>query len=298
MASLDSTSDASYTVRSVRQWLLSWLCCGVWFLCSLDMWVVDGVCCEVCSLLSATSALCVLSVFFFKQKTAYWMRISDWSSDVCSSDLEEENEEENPFKRAARKIGTAPLPKGPGRVIARNEGALPNFRTTFLYGANAAIEGLDLAPMSVADVLTPEILRIVIDVQHERQCKRAVERGEAVIPSKKSGTLKNTVAHFKAMATDLGVDAALIEEMDCLYDEVHPDFIRWKRGKDGKPKRKYSTKRMGSRHSRMLKQFVRDGGDRNILAWCQLPKQPVDRASRKCRAGEIGRAPCRERGCP
>src|SRR3546814_20753855 len=29
------------------------------------------------------------SVFFFKQKTAYEMRISDWSSDVCSSDLQE-----------------------------------------------------------------------------------------------------------------------------------------------------------------------------------------------------------------
>src|SRR3546814_4212405 len=28
-----------------------------------------------------------LFVFFFKQKTAYEMRISDWSSDVCSSDL-------------------------------------------------------------------------------------------------------------------------------------------------------------------------------------------------------------------
>src|SRR3546814_3642959 len=29
-----------------------------------------------------------LRFFFFKQKTAYEMRISDWSSDVCSSDLE------------------------------------------------------------------------------------------------------------------------------------------------------------------------------------------------------------------
>src|SRR3546814_1769774 len=28
-------------------------------------------------------------LFFFKQKTAYEMRISDWSSDVCSSDLHE-----------------------------------------------------------------------------------------------------------------------------------------------------------------------------------------------------------------
>src|SRR3546814_15394971 len=31
----------------------------------------------------------MLDFFFFKQKTAYEMRISDWSSDVCSSDLPE-----------------------------------------------------------------------------------------------------------------------------------------------------------------------------------------------------------------
>src|SRR3546814_2793992 len=36
------------------------------------------------------SLICGWSVFFFffKQKTAYEMRISDWSSDVCSSDLD------------------------------------------------------------------------------------------------------------------------------------------------------------------------------------------------------------------
>src|SRR3546814_1777062 len=28
-----------------------------------------------------------VAIFFYKQKTAYEMRISDWSSDVCSSDL-------------------------------------------------------------------------------------------------------------------------------------------------------------------------------------------------------------------
>src|SRR3546814_10726815 len=33
------------------------------------------------------SRICVVFFFFFKQKTAYEMRISDWSSDVCSSDL-------------------------------------------------------------------------------------------------------------------------------------------------------------------------------------------------------------------
>src|SRR3546814_7399050 len=37
-------------------------------------------------------AVCIVSFmfFFFKQKTAYEMRISDWSSDVCSSDLTHE----------------------------------------------------------------------------------------------------------------------------------------------------------------------------------------------------------------
>src|SRR3546814_5028893 len=40
---------------------------------------------SVVSYLPFTSSL--LSFFFFKQKTAYEMRISDWSSDVCSSDL-------------------------------------------------------------------------------------------------------------------------------------------------------------------------------------------------------------------
>src|SRR3546814_2946263 len=43
------------------------------------------------SVLACDDLLYVLYVckyfFFFKQKTAYEMRISDWSSDVCSSDL-------------------------------------------------------------------------------------------------------------------------------------------------------------------------------------------------------------------
>src|SRR3546814_1838263 len=33
------------------------------------------------------AVLLIVFFFFFKQKTAYEMRISDWSSDVCSSDL-------------------------------------------------------------------------------------------------------------------------------------------------------------------------------------------------------------------
>src|SRR3546814_3077000 len=41
-------------------------------------------------LILRVSSVCVFFLvffFFFKQKTAYEMRISDWSSDVCSSDL-------------------------------------------------------------------------------------------------------------------------------------------------------------------------------------------------------------------
>src|SRR3546814_3500060 len=43
-----------------------------------------------CDCMISTSNLglnCIFVFFFFKQKTAYEMRISDWSSDVCSSDL-------------------------------------------------------------------------------------------------------------------------------------------------------------------------------------------------------------------
>src|SRR3546814_7283313 len=48
------------------------------FSVSVRVWIyIIHICC-----------LCVvLLFFFFKQKTAYEMRISDWSSDVCSSDL-------------------------------------------------------------------------------------------------------------------------------------------------------------------------------------------------------------------
>src|SRR3546814_7597545 len=36
-----------------------------------------------------TYDICAATDFFFKQKTAYELRISDWSSDLCSSDLHE-----------------------------------------------------------------------------------------------------------------------------------------------------------------------------------------------------------------
>src|SRR3546814_17730755 len=52
--------------------------------------------------------ICVMIVFFFfKQKTAYEMRISDWSSDVCSSDLRQDalDRAVEPRRVAAGEIG-------------------------------------------------------------------------------------------------------------------------------------------------------------------------------------------------
>src|SRR3546814_3441041 len=54
--------------------------------------------------------------FFFKQKTAYEMRISDWSSDVCSSDL----------LRHVLRAGAAapPVEAVPGRLLRHLGGLL------------------------------------------------------------------------------------------------------------------------------------------------------------------------------
>src|SRR3546814_6294906 len=43
----------------------------------------------MCACVFLCTEFCIACIFFFlfKQKTAYEMRISDWSSDVCSSDL-------------------------------------------------------------------------------------------------------------------------------------------------------------------------------------------------------------------
>src|SRR3546814_18911483 len=56
--------------------------------------------------------------FFFKQKTAYEMRISDWSSDVCSSDLFEVREDPLPVLLLGG-IGRGPGPEHVQRVVVQ-----------------------------------------------------------------------------------------------------------------------------------------------------------------------------------
>src|SRR3546814_21155280 len=56
------------------------------------------------------ACMSLLSFFFFKQKTAYEMRISDWSSDVCSSDLPTRRDQ--PSRPARGRAGRpAPTPR-------------------------------------------------------------------------------------------------------------------------------------------------------------------------------------------
>src|SRR3546814_19781615 len=62
----------------------------------------------VLSSLVASIIFYVVFFFFFKQKTAYEMRISDWSSDVCSSDLIGlgGNGDDVPHRAAGRSLAT------------------------------------------------------------------------------------------------------------------------------------------------------------------------------------------------
>src|SRR3546814_8745194 len=59
---------------------------------------------------------CLVIVFFFKQKTAYEMRISDWSSDVCSSDLVRDDDAD-PFARAGRGLNDTVLIAAEGQEL-------------------------------------------------------------------------------------------------------------------------------------------------------------------------------------
>src|SRR3546814_11472593 len=65
----------------------------------------------------------IFFIFFFKQKTAYEMRISDWSSDVCSSDLRSRlSETEGAAARRSIRFTLPGLVRGTGdrRAAARH----------------------------------------------------------------------------------------------------------------------------------------------------------------------------------
>src|SRR3546814_6720960 len=66
------------------------------------------------------SNMCCVSLwfFFFKQKTAYEMRISDWSSDVCSSDLRVKLPFVQPARQTAR-LALGDAQPGAGKMLRK-----------------------------------------------------------------------------------------------------------------------------------------------------------------------------------
>src|SRR3546814_7284782 len=64
----------------------------------------------------------VFFCFFFKQKTAYEMRISDWSSDVCSSDLDHCMADNDDFDLWLGRIGRDTPAVGKSLARARRAG--------------------------------------------------------------------------------------------------------------------------------------------------------------------------------
>src|SRR3546814_1491878 len=103
---------------------------------------------------------CCMFFFFFKQKTAYEMRISDWSSDVCSSDLHD------PTSQSILLTDDAAFADA---VAAAVERQIPELSTSAVartsWDANGAIilvETLKEA-LPLVDRLAPEHLELAVD---------------------------------------------------------------------------------------------------------------------------------------
>src|SRR3546814_5667758 len=84
-----------------------------------NLMVVLSIVSDVYSVIMCWCSLMLCLVFCFKQKTAYEMRISDWSSDVCSSDLSFERLKMRVSEATAARKAFVALPEQ--RMKALNE---------------------------------------------------------------------------------------------------------------------------------------------------------------------------------
>src|SRR3546814_5411791 len=66
----------------------------------------------------------IVMFFFYKQKTAYEMRISDWSSDVCSSDLHGRHDQRRPDLDGLAVIRSGQQPTSRTRDVAGTASAM------------------------------------------------------------------------------------------------------------------------------------------------------------------------------
>src|SRR3546814_2164886 len=93
-------------------------------------------------------------IFFFKQKTAYEMRISDWSSDVCSSDLRAVVRFDE--RTVAAKIDRALTYRGAARSVVGMAAILAHEVKNPLSGIRGAAQLLELNASQADRELTRE----------------------------------------------------------------------------------------------------------------------------------------------
>src|SRR3546814_1071486 len=131
--------------------------------------------------------MCCLIFFFFKQKTAYEMRISDWSSDVCSSDLTINDSYMDPvgaIQNAWNNPGAnkAPNQETPGynRIEYRPDRVIPlrlreAMNTTIHFPADEIIEDVYVSDPVSFEAIVPRsnvvMVRVIRSEEHTSELR-------------------------------------------------------------------------------------------------------------------------------
>src|SRR3546814_1482514 len=119
--------------------------------------------------------------FFFKQKTAYDLRISDWSSDVCSSDLE------------APAFGQQPQ--------TRIEGPAARFGNFHRCGEDARAFGRHCAPFARRRAIDPRQVGLGRSEEHTSELQSLMRISYAVFCLKKKKQYHNKLSSTQSTKT-------------------------------------------------------------------------------------------------
>src|SRR3546814_17176870 len=148
------------------------------------MW---SILCIVCF-----SCICLFFFFFFKQKTAYEMRISDWGSDVCSSDLinlqaaervaseigsdalalktdvSKKEDVDNLVARCQKEFGSVDIVVNNAGTTHKNQPMLDVDEATFARVFNVNVKSLYLMTCAVVPVMLEQSRGDILNVQRNR----------------------------------------------------------------------------------------------------------------------------------